>query len=355
MLVANLTFISFIVFNNNWNIDLSARILFDISALVFAALAIIRFPLFIKNNVEQVDEAAYENKFETNISCLKKLIYILFTLETSFIPSFFSNSTLRLYTKGRICKSVLFHSKPTLINKFHDIFLMSILTFLSFVCASVIVKINVISFVVIDIIILLLLDKRNLLMYALSVNVKQKDGLNINVVCPYSSSQIKIFKYYGIAFLNTILITQDTFRLNPIIKDYVIAHEIGHIKNKYMSWINRASVIFNVFFVTITPYILHDVFNFKSPLILFMPLLLYLFYTMTIGYFIIEKSELLADEFAVNELGYEKCIEALNLMAQENSAPRKRNIMVTLFVKEVSFSRRIKFINDCVKKGKARI
>lgn len=351
MLFVNLVFIFCIIFNNHWNIDLTEKILFAVSAMIFAALAIVRFPLFIEDKNEQVNETFYSNKYENNISWLKKLIYILLTLEISYIPSIFSVSKLQLYMKGRICKFILLHNKPKFIHKFYDICLMIILAFLAIIFANILINVDIFSFLILAIIILILLERKNLLMYSLSTNVGQKDGVNINVVYPYSSSQVKIFKYYGITFLNTVLITQDAFRLNPVIKNYVVMHEMGHIKNKCISLIRRITVTFNVFFVTLMPCILHDCFGINKPFILFLPLILFCLYTMTIGYYITEKSELLADKFAVNILGYEKCIEALNLLNKENPTFENKNPIRKLFIRDISFNRRIKFVNDYAKKN----
>lgn len=181
--------------------------------------------------------------------------------------------------------------------------------------------------------------------YSLSVNIGDFNGYKVNVVYPYSSSRLHIFKYYGKAMLfnNTILITKETFETDSKIKEYILTHEQCHFLSKKLSIIQFTIVILFLVGLIFIPEIFEQL-QINNNLIVFMPLTVFLIYRFTLAKNLYLKSELLADEFAVKTLGKGKVLEALHLLNESSGANKKSSY--SLFSMSVPIERRIKFVNE---------
>lgn len=312
----------------------------SIILICFSLYLYIRFPLFIDPNpAEKFSEDFYDHKYEKNLGWFKNLYFTLFTAERSQFVSFFSGSTIKLYVKGRVCKFT-WETKPVKpVHRLLDFLLFLILgpTF----CLLMVGLLNfgILSGISVCIIGLLFLFRKRILFSFLSVNVGKAFNYKLNVVYPYSTSNFHLHKYYGTAepFTKTVLIADDTFSINPVIKKYVTVHEVGHLKDKKTFWTYFFVPIFVMIYLTILPYLLKTANSWAA----FIPLVTYFIYTVTLGYKFREKSEFSADEFALKSIGKENCIEALRLMnTYVNSGSRH------LFLKPVPLERKIQFIND---------
>lgn len=308
----------------------------------FSLCLYIKFPLFIEPNpTKKISEDFYEQKYEQNLNWLKCLYFTLFTAERSQFVSFFPGATLKLYVKGRICEFIWENKSVKPIHRILDFLLLLIVAPIFCLLMAGLLNFGIISGISVCIIGLLFLFRKRILFNILSINVGKKYNYKLNVMYPYSTIKFHLYKYYGVAepFTKTILISQETFGLNPIIKEYVTTHEAGHLKDKKTFWIHFFIPILIMLYLTLLPYL----FKTFNSLAAFIPLLTYCVYTVTLGYKIREKSELSADEFALKTIGKEKCIEALTLMNTDtNNRSKNKNFLI----KTVSLERKIQFIND---------
>ena len=92
-------------------------------------------------------------------------------------------------------------------------------------------------------------------------------------------------KQFGQAmpFTKAIMIAQDVFSGNPTIKEYIIAHEIGYIHDNIRTFLIIFSFVISLEFTFFLPFWLVSNGSTWSWLIL-SPFILYLLYSMSLGY-----------------------------------------------------------------------
>ena len=98
-----------------------------------------------------------------------------------------------------------------------------------------------------------------------------------------------------------------------------------------------------VIYVTIGPWII--IYN-GIKMFVFMPLAIYVIYSITLGYYFRESSEIIADKYAVNLIGKEKCKEALNMIAKESVSSKNKFNLGRIFFRAVPMDWRIKLIDE---------
>ena len=235
----------------------STSIFAIVALLCFLGTLYIKFPVFI-------EKVKYQNEPYGDIDIKKVnwgtcLYYSIFTAEPSNFASIFSKKYLVFHRNNRNCSFEWKYEKPKVIHKILDIILMVML-----ICVAIIIsKIlknwsdieNIGYYILIFIFAVLLAFKRIILSYGLSVK-EEKYGYNVHVIYPYSTSRFSLMKQFGQAmpFTKTIMITQDVFNGNPIIKEYIIAHEIGHIHDNIRTFLIILSSVLSLAFVSLSHF-----------------------------------------------------------------------------------------------------
>jgi hypothetical protein len=305
----------------------------------FFVVLYIKFPLYV--GVKKEIEKRNAETFTKNLNWISRIYYVIFTAEPSKFVSFFSPSELIFSKKDGTFE---WKNKPAkFIYKILDLVLMIVLSigtfFLSDILAAWNDKTNINIFILMFIIVTLYLFKNIILSYTLSVKVDKTYGCNLNIIYPYSTVRFKRFNQFGqaIPLFKTISITQDVYLKNEDLKDYIIAHEAGHIHDKIRTFLIIISSILSMAFLAFVPFWLS---NKGLEFLMFLPFMLYVFYSLTSGYTIKEKSELFADKYAVSHIGKEKCLEALNIMkTKETTKP-------SIFWGLLSIEKRISFVKN---------
>lgn len=332
------------------------------STLIFAVIVLvcslfvlyIKFPIFIENvnyeNISYSDDDIYIKK----ISWFTCLYYSIFTAEPSKFLSLFSKKYLIFHKNSRNCNFNWKYEKPNIIHKILDIVFMVALICTSIIISKILCRwadiTNIYFYILIFIIALLTMFKRIILSYSLSIKIEEQHGCNINVIYPYSTSRFSLMKQFGQAmpFSKTIMITQNVFFDNQTIKDYIIAHEVGHTHDKIRTFLIMLSSVISMAFLSFLPFWLAN--NGLTWLVIF-PFILYFLYSMTLGYKLREKSEFFADAYAVKLIGKERCLVALNLLKAQHINNKKTGTMYNVFFKVISIEEKIKFINEYQEKN----
>lgn len=336
-----------------WGIDslralpLICGLLAFILITCFLLILYIKFPLFVDQNDNNLDNSQYVRS--RNIGWLICLYYCLFTAEPSQFVSLFSHKSLRFYQDGRRCSFKWGYETPRLIHRILDVILMLMLTFVSYVISEILYRWtdtqNIYFYILLFTFGALFLSKRIIFSGCLSVKAEEYNGYNVNVIYPYSNSRFTVFKQFGqaIPFVKTIAISQSAFSGNPVIKRYVIAHEIGHLHDNVRTLFISLCSIFSIVFLVFSPFWLT---NNNLNYLLFVPLLLYFIYSITFRYKMAEKSEFFADRYASDLIGKRECLSALNLIKQNIKDYKENQGLSALLFKVVPIERKIEFISN---------
>lgn len=317
------------------------NILLIIMLIGFWWILSIKFPLFIDEKpVQKPSKDSYDKKYTQNLGWFKCLCFSLFTAEKSNLVSLFSGATITMYEKDRICKFTWENKPVKSTHRTLDFVLL--LTAESIFCALMtnLFSFNFLSGFCFLIIGTTFLFRKKFLFFILSINVGKCYGYKLNVIYPYKEAMFLIYKYFGTVepLTKTILITENTYRLDPIIREYVTAHEAGHLKDKKTLLTQFfMNVIVMVYFFMI-PHLI----KFLGIWIVIYSILIYFIFKMTIGCKIDQNFEFSADSFALKKLGKQKCIEALKLMNKNLLSNEKNNFGK----KNVALENQIHFINN---------
>lgn len=312
--------------------------------ICFGIFVYIKFPLYINTSQEETfDTEFYDNIYEQNLGWFRCLFFALFTAEKSEFVSFFSGATIKLHTKDSICKFIWENKQTKFIHRLLDFALLLFLLPIAYLVATGLLSHGFKSGLFIFIAYTVWILRKTILFYFFSINVSTVDQYKINVVYPYSTISNRLSKIYGMAgcLTKTIFITDDTFRLNQTIKDYVIAHEMGHIKNRKISFINHAFFIFVLAYLTIGPDVFGEIINNQFAVLI--PIITFLIFAIPLRRYLYEKTELNADKCALQIIGKEKCLEALNLIKKDCGV---KNSNKSWWSPQIPLERRIQFIKD---------
>ena len=326
-----------------FELPLFSIIIFSIIAVSLGVSICLKAPLFVNNSDNSnINDSLYDKRESKNLGFLGCLSFALLTLEPSCFVSFFSGVKLSLCSKDRICKFACENKKTKFIHRLLDFTLLFILIPIAYLLVLGLLSFGWKSGLCIFIIFTFLNFRKSILFYFLGIQVDTIDGYKINVIYPHRTVRTILYKMYGFAgcFTKTVFITDDTFRLNQTIKDYVIAHEMGHIKNRKGIFIHYVFFVLLIAYLSMGPDIFGEMMN--NYFAYFIPIITYLIYKMTLGYRIHEKMELDADKYALQKIGKEKCLEALNVMKKDSVKQSNKNWLS----RSIPLERRIQFIKD---------
>ncbi len=317
--------------------------LFILSIFLFSALFLLKFPLFIVQKEEQIKENYYDQKYEENISFFKRLYFSLLSSEPSQIISFFSRVTLKLFNKNELCKFSWENGPVKVTHRILDLLLTIPLVAISFLLGYGLSKGNFYFSLVLCLIFFVFMFKNRIITYSLSIEVENTDSYKLKVIYPYKKNKISFIKHYGMSFpfAKTILISDEIFSSNSTsLKEYVIAHEVGHLKDKKRLAFTYSLAVFFTIYLVMGPYFISS-FGFKY--FAFLPILTFLLYWVLFGFDLNEKAELLADEYAIKTIGKENCLTALEILKNDS---KENGSNYYKFLKPIPISRRIQFINE---------
>ncbi len=315
------------------------QIIFLIIAFSFGIALYIKAPLFVKKQkFSEVDETCkWELSVSKSLGWLASFSVAMLTFEPSYFVSFFSGIKINFFSSGRICKFTLEEKAVKGIHRFLDFVLLLILTPMVYLITNELFYLSWKLGFFIFMMSVFLYFRREIIYTFFSLNIGKSENAKINVIYPYSTLRSR-YRLYGYTnqFKNMVFITEKTFKANQVMKDYVIAHELGHLKDKKRIILHKMFFLVLLVFLTVVPFCLDEV-------LAFIPLLLFFLYNSTVGRLISEKVEFTADKYALKKLGKKSCLEALSLMSKENA---NASPPIALFSNYISLNRRIKFIND---------
>lgn len=314
------------------------KIIFAVMAISFGVAMYLKAPLFVEE--QKFNAIDGEDKWDLTVSkslgWLASLSFVLLTFEPSFLTSFFSGIKISFFARGRVCKFTLEKKAVKCVHRFLDFILLLVsIPIVYFITSEIFYFSWRFGFLIFVLSVLIYL-RRELLYTFFSLNVGEVDGVKVNVIYPYSTLRSR-YKLYGYAnlFKNKAFITEETFKASPTVKDFVIAHELGHLDDKKRAILHKAAFLVLLAFLTMVPFYLGESFA-------FVPLALFFIYNRTVARLVSEKIELTADKYAVGKIGKKGCLEALHLLCKAsvvNAAPN------SLFSNYVPLSRRIQFID----------
>lgn len=317
--------------------------IFILSIFLFSALFLLKFPILIEDKKEQINEDYYDKKYVENINFLKRLYFSLFSSEPSQIISFFSKVDLSLFNKNGNCKFSWENGPVKIVHRILDLLITIPLVAIAFLLGYGLSAGDFYFSLILCIIFLLFFFKNKIISYSLSIKVGNIDNYKLKVIYPYRKNNLTFIKHYGMSFplSKTILISDEIFSSNSTsLKDYVIAHELGHMKDKRrIAVIFSISVLFTIYLV-MGPSVISTL-GFKYLTIL--PILTFLLYWVLFGFNLNEKAELFADEYALKKIGKENCLTALEIIKSEVNENRSN---YDKFFKPIPISRRMQFINE---------
>ena len=310
----------------------------------------IKFPLWVNESENELNDC-YDESYSQKVNWIKCLYYSIFSIEQSKVASFSSGITLTLSKKGNIINYSLKNNKIKTIHRIFDFLLLIILSIIAYFAVIWATDYDWKFGFVLCIICLIVALKNHIIRYSMSIPVGERYGYNLRIVYPYSTLYHQKFKTLGIIFpfRKAIIISHEVYSDNTDVHDYVIAHERGHIEDNKANFAMCFILAIFLIYLTLGPYILPLLGNNYFAII---PIVTLYIYNITIGYKIRERSELCADEYAINALGKEKVLKALNLLQEKSMSSNKQESMLTLIFKPIPIERRIQFANEYAKNQK---
>lgn len=302
----------------------------------------VKYPLFLK---KYTSEPVYGNKIaQRNLDWFGKLLTILFYPERSKFESFFSETQISLYRYYSNCYFKWENDNAKAIHKFLDFIVMTVLSIIYGIGCYICHKYLIGTIIVIAILFPVILVLKEISKYVLSVKVDEKNKKDVRIKVNYSNFHLGNKKVLGKALIlnNSILISNEIYKNDEIIYEYVVSHEEGHLKDFLAKFIFSLRIFLSSF-MCILPLILY--FTLNTLVLAILPTFLYIYLVVLFRCKINQKIELNADIYALNDIGQEKLIFALELLAEKESGIYLKN-------KGLSFDKRIKEINEYVKKAK---
>lgn len=224
-------------------------LIITIPALLFTLY--LKFPLFVTiKNSEERNLLYCERIYVTKVGFWSKLYIGMFCWNrvNDFI-SLFGKETLELYDDGKERSMEINSGKVKFINKFFDVVFAGIFCVVMFFISREFAKLEIVFGVVFSVLVILFLFRKIILDYIFSINVGEYEGYKLNILYPYNSSNCKTL---GLAYVikKTILLNKKAFYGENELKQYILAHELGHLKT-----ISRTKKIINTFIVTTCSFI----------------------------------------------------------------------------------------------------
>lgn len=318
--------------------------------LIIWALTLIwlwlRFPLVVKIKEEDLYSSCYDNIYTKKIGFWQNLFIGFFDLlKQNNIISLLGGYTMELGTRGRDCKIIIKPNFSKLSQNAFDVILTVFCGIAAFFISSEFAKLGVVFGLVFSTYMIISLYKKYILNYIYSITVNTQRGYKINVMYPYRIFDGIFSKYYGFAYLkfNAILLHKDVFCGGDKLRNYIIAHEEGHLANKSSIKINLAMYlfIFATFLGISSGNVMYGIWgidDYRS----FIPLILYLLFLavyLPLAKAQEEKLEKCADTYAIKKLGKDAVIDGLEIIKSDNFED-KCNLSGT------PLNRRIEFVKE---------
>lgn len=236
----------------------------------------------------------------------------------------FTGITIKLGIKNRECKFAIILNPAKLSQRILDIMLTIVCAPIAYVVSTEIAKFGVFFGIIFSVYMIIFLYKRYILTYIYSVNIGKNENYKINIMYPYKFTDGIFSKYYGFAYFkhNAILLHKDVFCGGEKLRNYIIAHEEGHLahRSSIKSNIMMTVFIFITFLGISSPNIIYGIWkidDFRTVV----PLLLYLLFLsiyVPIAKTQAKKNEQLADIYAIEKIGKTAVIDGLEIIKNDN-------------------------------------
>ncbi|MDR0404708.1 MAG: hypothetical protein LBH37_02825 [Oscillospiraceae bacterium] len=287
-------------------------VMFTIMIVGFACLILGKFPIFLTPKAQSSENFSYSR----TLSPAQSIYFSIFCSQISFFTSFFSENRINANKNefGKI-KLTWSQGKVRVIHRFLDFILLVLFVPLGVWLIFWFREQGLRQYFVLFVAVTLAALRDFLCCLFSSVNIKIENGVKINVFATISN-RLKT-KFQGISFplMDTALISEDIFNQDSFAK-YVLAHEIGHLKDK----ISKIFFVFRYFF---TPFYLLIItgmlYEFEMAYLAFFPLASYAVYYLIFGRIIYKNSERFADLYAAKTVGKESCLDVLKDMKRKEN------------------------------------
>lgn len=284
-----------------------------------------KFPLFIEIKNENLDDLYYDNIYLKEIGFLSNLFIGFFeTLKQNNVISLFTGITIKLGIKNRESKFTVIFNPAKLNQRILDIMLTIVCVPIAYTVSTEIAKFGVFFGIIFSVYMIIFSYKRYILTYIYSVNIGKNGNYKINIMYPYKFTSGIFSKYYGFAYFkhNAILLHKDVLCSGEKLRNYIIAHEEGHLahKSSIKSNIMMTIFIFITFLGISGPNIIYGIWkvdDFRTVV----PLLLYLLFLsiyVPIAKAQAKKNEKLADIYAIEKIGKTAVIDGLKIIKNDN-------------------------------------
>lgn len=314
----------------------------SITIMFFFLLVWNKLPPIISEETLSKKNFSGEQIFEKNINWFHSLIFLLCILDRSHFKSIFSKKKIVLFKNENDYSFSLEEEKVTLLNGFLDFILILIMIVSSYFLARCIDLYSYKSGLVLSIILIVVRFKQQIVYSIFSVDIKDRYGYKVKVIYPFESVELNTPKLYGFfdPFSKSAIVTKNVLDAGDPLMDYEVAHEIGRACSWKTTAFRYAISIIEIPFLIILPYVLSRFFDAWTAVI---PVIIFCFYNLTLGYLLRRKSEFEAESYAVNKIGKKHCIKALKIIEPDDN--KNKGILYLIF-RPVPVKRRMQFINE---------
>jgi len=324
-----------------------SKTLFLVGFISVMVWILFKYPLIVKIKNENLEDSEYDNIYFKNIgfwSCLY-IGFFDFFLKQSDLISLFSGINLKLRTANRRCKFIYIADTAKLKHRFCDIILTVVSSVLIFFFGKAFSKYDTVFGIVLAIATVLFVYRKVFLNYIYSVNVGKHEGYRLNVMYNYNIFDGIFSNIYGLAYDSnqSILLHRDVYCGGDILKNYILAHEEGHLltKNRKMSFFITVIFVISSFLGIAGPTIISDFWPMKKWLT-WIPTILYFGFLLIFNFLVSSKNnngEFKADRYAVSKIGKDAVLDGLKIIKNDNLY-RKSGMKIS----GTSLDRRIEFI-----------
>lgn len=320
----------------------TANAIFIIMILAISFWLLVKFPLFVKKHS---DTLTYDEVHSKKINLLSKIYsgLVNWTVPCQYV-SFFTNMTLSAGIKNRDCSLALNEDPVKPRHRVCDLILTIFSCLLMLFITPEFSKVGIL-FGFISFALSMLFFFRNLILSRIfSVNIGLYKSYNLSIMYQYGFVNNFTPSQYGFAncLKNDILISQKVFSGGETLKQYILAHEEGHLKT-----VNRKKsiAILSVFLSFTFLFFLSEgilvQLGIENVMIILIPLALYLVFLIIISLISLsycKRNEILADVYAIKKIGKEAVFDGLSAIVNDNKFSKNLNIS------GISVNRRLEFV-----------
>ena len=323
-----------------------SNIMLIVISIITITWIILKFPFVVKV-YEDIDSLSfYKNIYSKKINFWSRLYLIFFEFtKPSEIISLFSSVNLKLGVNNRDCKFTYVYELPKFIHRVMDIILTIVFSVVAIFITEEITKWGIIYGMVLYILVMLIVYKKVLLNYIYSVNIDRANGYKLNVIYPHNVLDGIFSRLYGLAYdmSRTILLSKQIFCGGEDLRNYIIAHEEGHLATKSPKKTLFITIIFAVasFLGIAAPCIVAEIFP-SIEWLQWLLLIFYIVFTLVFNKIINKKNkdeEFAADIFAIKKIGKEMVLKGLKMIKDD-----KLYVDSTIKLTGTEIDRRIEFV-----------